>query len=47
MSDCQKSAYNIVEAVTSGIEIDGYCIVLANLQFNTANIIRISIMTAV
>jgi beta-glucosidase len=41
MPGCQKNMDDIVEAVTSGKELDGYTITLADLQFAAANIIRV------
>jgi beta-glucosidase len=41
MPGCQKNVDDIVEAVKTGKEIDGYTITLADLQYNTANIIRV------
>jgi beta-glucosidase len=41
MPGCQKNVDDIVEAVNSGKEIDGYTITLADLQYNTANVIRV------
>ncbi len=42
MPGCQKNVDDIVEAVTSGKEIDGYVISLADLQFCAANLIRVA-----
>lgn len=36
---------DLVQAVTTGEETDGYRISLADLQFNAANVIRIAIAT--
>ena len=41
MPGCQKNVDDIVEAVTTGREIDGYTITKADLQYNTANVIRV------
>lgn len=41
MPGCQKNVDDIVKAVTDGEEIDGYQITLADLQYNTANVIRV------
>jgi beta-glucosidase len=41
MPGCQKNVDDIVEAVNTGKEIDGYTITLADLQYNTANVIRV------
>jgi beta-glucosidase len=41
MPGCQKNVDDIIEAVKSGKEIDGYTITLADLQYNAANIIRV------
>jgi beta-glucosidase len=41
MPGCQKNMDDIVEAVKSGKELDGYTITLADLQFAAANIIRV------
>ncbi len=43
MPGCQKNVDDIVEAVTTGKELDGYALSLADLQFCTANLIRIAI----
>ncbi len=43
MPGCQKNVDDIVEAVKTGKEIDGYRITLADLQFNAANIIRVAL----
>ncbi len=40
MPGCKKNVDDIVEAVKTGKEIDGYRITLADLQFNAANVIR-------
>jgi beta-glucosidase len=41
MPGCQKNVDDIVKAVKSGKELDGYTITLADLQFAAANIIRV------
>ena len=41
MPGCRKNVDDIVEAVKTGREMDGFRITLADLQFNTANIIRV------
>jgi beta-glucosidase len=41
MPGCQKNEDDIVEAVTTGKEIDGFKITLADLQYCTANILRV------
>lgn len=41
MPGCQKNVDDLVEAVRTGKEIDGYKVTLADLQFNAANVIRI------
>jgi beta-glucosidase len=41
MPGCQKNVDDIIEAVTTGHEIDGYTISLADLQYCAANIIRV------
>jgi beta-glucosidase len=41
MPGCQKNVDDIIEAVTTGREIDGYTITLADLQYCAANIIRV------
>jgi beta-glucosidase len=41
MPGCKKNVDDIVEAVTTGKEMDGYTISLADLQYCTANIIRV------
>lgn len=45
MPGCQENYDDIVEAVTTGKEIDGYRITKADLQFCAANVIRASVMT--
>lgn len=47
MPGCRKNADDIIEAVKSEKEIDGYRITLADLQFNAANVIRIAVKTTV
>lgn len=39
--DARKNVDDIVEAVKTGKEIDGYKITKADLQFNAANVIRV------
>lgn len=46
MPGCQKNVDDIVEAVTTGKELDGYRITKADLQYNTANIIRVIVRAA-
>lgn len=41
MPGCQKNVDDIVEAVKTGKEIDGYKITKADLQYNAANMLRI------
>lgn len=41
MPGCQKNVDDLVEAVKTGKEIDGYRITLADLQFNAANVLRV------
>ena len=41
MPGCIKNAEDIINAVKSGNEINGYRITLADLQFCAANIIRV------
>lgn len=43
MPGCRKNVDDIVEAVKTGKEIDGFRITLADLQFNAANIIRVAL----
>jgi beta-glucosidase len=43
MPGCQKNVDDIVEAVKTGKEIDGFTITLADLQYCAANIIRVII----
>ena len=45
MPGCQKNVDDIVEAVKTGKEIDGYKITKADLQFNAANVIRVAART--
>lgn len=45
MPGCKKNVDDIVEAVKSGKELDGYRITLADLQFNAANVIRAVVKT--
>ena len=47
MPGCQKNVDDIVRAVRTGEEIDGYKLTLADLQFNAANVIRAAIKTTV
>ena len=41
MPGCEKNVNDIIEAVKTGKKIDGYQITKADLQYNTANIIRV------
>lgn len=41
MPGCEKNVSDIIEAVTTGNEIDGYKITKADLQYNAANVIRV------
>jgi beta-glucosidase len=41
MPGCQKNVDDIVEAVNTGKEMDGYTISLGDLQYCTANVIRV------
>lgn len=41
MPGCEKNVEDIVEAVKTGKELDGYKITKADLQYNAANIIRV------
>ena len=41
MPGCQQNVDDIVKAVETGEEIDGYRITLADLQYNAANVIRV------
>lgn len=45
MPGCQKNVDDIVEAVKSGRETDGCRIILADLQYNAANVIRAVLKT--
>ncbi len=45
MPGCQKNVDDIVKAVESGEELDGYRITLADLQFNAANVVRAAART--
>lgn len=45
MPGCQLNVDDIVKAVKTGEEIDGYKITLADLQYNTANVVRVAIKT--
>lgn len=45
MPGCEKNVSDLVQAVNTGEEIDGYRLTLADLQFCAANIIRIAIAT--
>lgn len=45
MPGCQKNVDDIIEAVKTGKEIDGYKITLADLQFNAANMLRVVMKT--
>lgn len=45
MPGCRKNVDDIVEAVKTGREMDGFRITLADLQFNMANIIRVVLKT--
>ena len=47
MPGCQKNVDDIVRAVRTGEEIDGYKLTLADLQFNAANVVRVAIKTTV
>ena len=47
MPGCQKNVDDIVEAVSTGKEIDGYTITKADLQYNAANVIRVIAKTTV
>ena len=44
MPGCQKNVDDLIEAVKSGREIDGYKITLADLQFCAANVIRTTVI---
>ena len=41
MPGCQKNVNDIIEAVITGKEKDGYTITKADLQYNAANVIRV------
>lgn len=41
MPGCRQNVDDIKEAVETGKEIDGFMITLADLQYNTANVIRV------
>ena len=43
MPGCQKNVDDLVEAVRTGEEKDGYTVTLADLQFNAANVVRIAL----
>ena len=43
MPGCQGNVDDIVRAVQTGQEIDGYKLTLADLQFCAANVIRVAI----
>lgn len=43
MPGCQRNVDDIIRAVETGEELDGYRITLADLQFNAANVIRTAI----
>lgn len=45
MPGCQENVDDLVRAVKTGEEIDGYRLTLADLQFNAANVIRAAIAT--
>lgn len=45
MPGCRLNVDDIVRAVRTGEEIDGYRITLADLQFNAANVIRVALAT--
>lgn len=47
MPGCAKNVEDIVAAVESGRELDGYRITLADLQFNAANVIRVAAKTTI
>ena len=46
MPGCQQNVDDIVKAVKTGEEVDGYRITLGDLQFNAANILRVAIRIA-
>ena len=41
MPGCKQNVHDIIEAVTTGNEKDGYTITLADLQFNAKNILKV------
>ena len=43
MPGCQQNLDDIVKAVKTGEELDGYRITLGDLHFNAANVIRTAI----
>lgn len=45
MPGCRKNCDDIIEAVTTGKEIDGYRITKADLQFCAANVIKTAVIT--
>lgn len=45
MPGCQKNVDDIIDAVNTGKELDGYVITKADLQFNAANVIRVALKT--
>ena len=47
MPGCKQNVEDIIRAVRTGEEIDGYQITLADLQFNAANVIRVAMKTDV
>ncbi|MCH5193853.1 MAG: glycoside hydrolase family 3 C-terminal domain-containing protein [Oscillospiraceae bacterium] len=47
MPGCRKNADDIIKAVKTGEEADGYKLTLADLQFNAANVIRIAVKTGI
>lgn len=47
MPGCIKNVTDIIEAVKTGREIDGYTITKADLQYNAANVIRVVAKTTV
>lgn len=47
MPGCQLNVDDIVKAVKTGEEIDGYKITLADLQYSAANVVRVAIKTIV
>lgn len=46
MPGCSKNVEDIVKAVTTGEETDGYKLTLGDLQYNAANILRIIMKTS-